>query len=160
MVLTDALKCADGDQTYRLAALRQRSGRVVHRRRSYRPALSSTRPCACRCCQRHLRAGSAHSLAYSPPRTDPDRDRRQWMGSATRWCYRGDSPRRCGLARAWGEALARGNAHHGYDPHRNSGTIRRGGRELDGARQRRSVSAVSRLKQGHRPHSPCSPPFR
>lgn len=51
------------------------------------------------------------------------------------------------MVRTGREALARGHTGHGHDSHRNSGTIGRQGRGLDGARQRRTTTCSS----GNRP---------
>ena len=69
-----------GDQAKRFAAVRQGTGRVVHRRGAHRSAVRGARAGARSGGQRHLRAGRAHRLAHASARPDPDRHGRLRLG--------------------------------------------------------------------------------
>ena len=56
---------SSGNQTQRFTAIRQRAFGLVYRNGPYRPAISSGPSSQGRRSERHIRAGSAHGLAYT-----------------------------------------------------------------------------------------------
>ena len=113
----------DGNQAKRLAAVRQRTGRVVHRHGPHRPAVPGRpSPARGRRRQRHVRARRAHGVAHASARPDADRDGRLRLGAARGRADRGDPAGRRRLVPARREALARRHADHGDDAHRHSGS--------------------------------------
>jgi hypothetical protein len=77
-----------------------------------------------------------HGLAHAPARSDPDCYCWGRPGPALGRASSGDPAGRRGLDPTWREALARGHADIGHDPHRHLRTARRQGRGLDGEGQR------------------------
>ncbi|HEU5098249.1 MAG TPA: DMT family transporter [Roseiflexaceae bacterium] len=71
-----------GHHSKRLAAVRQRAGRLVHRRGADRPAVPGARPGAGAGRQRDVRARRPHGLAHPPAGPDPDHDRGLRLGAA------------------------------------------------------------------------------
>src|SRR5581483_288477 len=71
-----SLRCGHGDQTKRLAALRPRTGRVLHRQRTRRPAVPGIRARTRGRRERDLRAMRPDRVAHPSARSDVDRNGR------------------------------------------------------------------------------------
>ena len=82
----------------------------------------------------------ARTAWHTPARADAHRHRRMRPGAARGWPDRGNPPwRRC-VVPTRGEALARGRAGHGNEPHSHPGKAERLAGGLDGAGDRRAIS--------------------
>jgi len=95
----------------------------------------------------------ARTAWHTPARADAHRHRRMRPGAARGWPDRGNPPwRRC-VVPTRGEALARGRAGHGNEPHSHPGKAERLAGGLDGARPRsatRSPRTAGSPKDGRR----------
>jgi len=81
----------------------------------------------------------AECMAYTPARSNLDRDGRDGLDSAVGRTNRGDSKRGCHLDSSGGETLARRNTKHGDDAHCNTGTAQWQSRGVDGEGHRRAI---------------------
>src|SRR3989442_9974427 len=116
---------------------------MVHRNRPHRSTLSGARSGARGGCQRHVRAGRPHGVAYASPGADSDCRVRSRPGAAVGGTDRGDSAGRRDLVLTRREALAWRLAHDRHDAHRDSGAAQRQSRGVDGKGQRRTIPGGS-----------------
>ena len=122
-----------------------------HRRSPHRPFVRRTRTGPRSQRERHVRAGSAHRLAYAPSRPDADcvtfgAGWVQRWGGPVEAIRPGDvvqfEPRR--------EALARRDAHHRDDAYRGSGGAECQPGRMDGTGQRRTIPRLTTDRRSRR----------
>ena len=138
---TDVLR--NQDHAQRVPTAQERICRLFHRLSTSSGALSCGRSIAHKRRESYVRTRSAERMAYTPFRSNLDRDRRDGLGSGVGRTNRGDSKRGCYLDSTGSQTLARRNTNHGDDAHCNTGTTQWQSRGVDRESDRRAISQVT-----------------
>jgi NAD(P)-dependent dehydrogenase (short-subunit alcohol dehydrogenase family) len=134
---TDVL--LDQDRAQRLPPAQERICRVLHRLSTGSGVVSCTRSIAHERRESYTRTRSAERMAYTPFRSNLDRDGRDGLDSAVGRTNRGNSKRRRYLDSSGSETLARRNTKHRNDAHCDTGTTQWESRGMDGEGDRRAI---------------------
>ena len=141
----------DQHHAKRLTTAEQRTLRAFHGHSANRASLFGTRSFTRDRRKRHIPNRSPDGVAYTPTRSNPDRDSRSRLGCAMGRSGPRDSRRRRRLDSSRSETLAWSDSEYSNDSYRNIGRAQRQQWRVVGKGKRRTIQEVSlihALKRG------------